>query len=128
MVILSSPYSSKDKNVVAQRVKETGEYVVSLMEQGITVVSPTLYGLGVIEYSEKKLPDSYEFWEKYCRDIVKNSDEMYVAAIEGWEDSKGVNGEIEYAKEFGKNIWLVEKIDNKVVKTKLLYSANNDAS
>lgn len=125
MIVLSSPYSSSDKEVVKNRVKETGEYVVSLMKQGKTVVSPTLYGLSVIDYSQQNLPTSFQFWEKYCKDIIMASNEVFVANIEGWQESNGVKGEIEYAKEFGKNVWLVEKRGDKVFKTGIINAINS---
>jgi hypothetical protein len=35
-------------------------------------------------------------------------DEVYVLAIPGWEESRGVQWEIDYAKRLGKNVVIME--------------------
>ena len=52
-------------------------------------------------------PGTYEYWKERDRKLVKASDALMVATLDGWEDSVGVTDEISYAQELGKPVFLI---------------------
>ena len=122
MVVVSGPYSHKDPLVKAERIKTIAKACVKLMADGKTslAVSPLLYGLCLIDHVEKdsgvKMPDSYDFWGKFCLDFVVSGTDLYVLNIDGWEDSNGTKGEIIKAKEINIPVYLVDAITLEIIK------------
>ena len=112
MIIVSGPFSSKDPVIKQQRVDTIAKACAKLMLEGKTPVamSPLLYGLSIIDKSGHNLPDNYEFWEEFCKTFVTKGDTLYVLDMEGWQDSTGVMGEIEEAKNCNIPVYLVESI------------------
>jgi hypothetical protein len=113
MIIVSGPYSHKDPAVKELRIKTIAKACVKLMADGKThlATSPLLYGLSLISHTQEgdvKLPDSYEFWEKFCLAFVEVGTELYVLNLDGWEESGGTKGEIIKAKELKIPVYLVD--------------------
>lgn len=108
MIIITGPYSSKDLAVKKMRVDAIADACVNLMIKGIISVSPLIFGLALIEKSKLVMPDSYEFWQEFCRQYVMISDTVYVLNLDGWKESNGVADEIRIAKENNIPIYLVD--------------------
>lgn len=102
MIYLASPYTNSDPNVVEYRVKTVCEVSAKLMCAGHIIFSPIAHTHPIAIAGD--LPTNWEFWEKFDRDFIKFSDELWVAKMEGWEKSKGVTAEIKIALELGKQI------------------------
>ena len=107
MIFVSGPYSSSDPEVKKVRVKAIASACMKIMQDGNMAISPLTFGLSLIEKSEQNLPDSYEFWDRFCREFVATADVMYVLDLEGWELSSGVKDEIAAAKKFNIPVKLV---------------------
>lgn len=107
MILISGPYSSLDIEEKNFRIKATGKACVKLLSDGKIAISPLLYGLAVIEKSGEKLPDTYEFWQEFCRSFVRTADTMYVLNLPGWDTSTGVADEIDEARKINIPIYLV---------------------
>jgi hypothetical protein len=124
MIIVSGPYSSPDKELKKARTKCIAEVCVKLMAQGASwydlnpqiAVSPLLSGLAILEKSEMVLPDSYEFWNEFCRSFVRAADSLFIINLDGWETSGGVTDEIKVAKECNISIYLIDSELNFVKK------------
>lgn len=54
-----------------------------------------------------KLPGHWEYWKQYDEAMLSRCDEIWVLCLEGVEQSKGVNAEIQLAKELGIPIWYI---------------------
>jgi hypothetical protein len=63
------------------------------------VISPITYGHTLLEYHE--MPSNWDFWKKFCLSFLERCDEMIVYQMPGWENSRGVKEEIEFAKSKG---------------------------
>lgn len=105
--MISGPYSSVDETVKKQRVKAIADACLLVTQSGNIPVSPLLFGLTLIEKSGQNLPDSYEFWDNFCRQYVLASEKILVLDLEGWETSNGVKDEIKVAKENNIPVYLV---------------------
>ena len=99
MIYLASPYSHDDPNIVQERVDITTKVVNKLLQEGKTVVSPVVYGHNIVKTCG--LPGDWGFWEKFCKEMISKSDEVLVLPLDGWEESIGVQGELEYADKLG---------------------------
>lgn len=111
MIAITGPYNHQDPMVKEERVNIITSACLTLLLSGKTAITPLTYGLMLIEHSKKKgveIPDTFNYWEKFCLDFIESSDEVYVLNIDGWEDSKGVAAEIAKAKECNIPVYLVE--------------------
>jgi len=115
MIIVGGSYSHKDDSVKKARIQIIANACIKLMADGKTnlAVSPLLYGLTLIDYTEKdgvKLSDSYKFWQEFCLGFVRAGDEFNVLDMEGWEQSKGLADEIKEAKKLNIPVYLINHI------------------
>ena len=106
--MISGPYSSKDEAVKQSRIKAIADACLLVTKMGDIPVSPLLFGLTLIEKSGQQLPDSYEFWDEFCRQYVLASHKIYVLNLPGWDESNGVKDEIKVAKENLIPVYLVD--------------------
>ena len=96
MIYLASPYTSQDNSVVEERHSWAEHVTAKLMIKGFVVFSPIVHNHKLSQ--NYKLPKDYEFWEKYCLEMLSLASELYVLMLDGWEESKGVKAEIAFAK------------------------------
>jgi hypothetical protein len=75
MIFISCPYSHDDPKVVNDRYCKLLEFINVNVSNGVSVISPVVMGHSVVEHCG--VPSNWEYWE----------------------DSVGVKGEMEYAKE-----------------------------
>lgn len=108
MTIVTGPYSSPNSSIKEMRVKAIANACITLMNRGEISISPLTFGLSLIEKTGNTLPDSYEFWNKFCLEFVGVSKQMYVLNLEGWEQSKGTQDEIKEAHRIGIPVYLVD--------------------
>lgn len=111
MIVVTGPYNHANPEVKKARVKAITSACVKLLLSGKTAITPLSYGILLIEHSREEgneIPDTLEYWEKFCLDFVEASDEMYVLDLEGWDISKGVAAEMAKAKEYNIPVYLVK--------------------
>lgn len=111
MIAITGPYSHKDPAIKEARVKAITSACVKLLLSGKTAITPLSYGLLLIEHSNKEgieIPDTFNYWEKFCLDFIEACDEMYVLDLEDWDKSTGVGAEIAKAKELNIPVYLVD--------------------
>lgn len=113
LIYLAAPYSDPCKVVVQSRIVRFCQVDAELSRRGIYTVSPLLKHL-VLQHSD--LPGDWNYWKSYSLTLLLKCDLMMVIMLDGWEDSVGVQGEIEICKKF--NI-PIEYIDPKAILTDL---------
>lgn len=105
MIYLASPYSHPDSLMMKTRFLLAEQCTAILSAAGRHVYSP------IVHYHEmaKKfsLPTNFEYWKQINLDMIRRADGMYVLNIEGWKESKGVTGEIAFARQFNLPLNLV---------------------
>jgi len=109
-VFVSSPYSDPDQNVIEERVKVAQRYVAQLASNDILAFSVLAYIHPILK--DHPLPTDYEFWKDLCVRGMEMCEVVHVLCIEGWEDSVGVQDEIEIARSLKKRIVYITDIDN----------------
>ena len=95
MIYLAIPYTGIEETSFKVATAITGE----LMKRGEHVYSPITHSHEVARVT--KLPTEWAYWEKVDREFISRCDELFVVCIDGWEESTGVQAEIEIAAEFG---------------------------
>lgn len=110
MIYLAAPYTSPDPVCVEDRVRVFCSKDSELSGGGIITVSPLSKHLMFINGS--KLPSDWAFWERYSYALLSRCDHMIVIKLPGWEESKGVQGEIKFAMDNNINIVYVDPLDN----------------
>lgn len=102
-IYLCVPYSSPDPDVRKWRVEQANIKAAELMMQGHLVFSPLSHS-HPISFHCKVDPCDHDFWLKQDLWILDICDEMHILCLDGWEKSKGIATEIEYAKSKGMGI------------------------
>lgn len=97
IIYLASPYTHPDPEVKEERVRQICAIAGRLMRQGLHVFSPISHTHAIAKCAD--LPGTYEFWEEYDRKFLSVCGELWVATIDGWEESKGVQAEIAIARQ-----------------------------
>jgi hypothetical protein len=101
-VYLAPPYSHENPAVRELRFMRINEIAAMLMASGGHVYSPISHTHPIAEAGD--LPQGWDFWEQYDRHFIEWCDSLYVYCADGWKESKGVNAEIQIARELGKPI------------------------
>lgn len=99
LIYLATPYSHEDHAVMEARFSKACEIAGELMQKGELVFSPIAHTHPIAVRCD--LPRGWDYWHKYDFAMLQASGKLLVAKMEGWEQSKGIAGEIEIAKKLG---------------------------
>jgi nucleoside 2-deoxyribosyltransferase len=93
---LASPYTHDDPKIRKQRAEEATVAAVTLLKHDIFVFAPIPYNEPWEKYN---VPGHWDFWADFDKAFVSRMDGIIVLQIDGWDKSRGVKFEIEYAQE-----------------------------
>lgn len=77
-----------------------------LMQAGFNIFSPITHSHLIAGFGD--LPTSWEYWREFDRAYLRACRMLIVLKLPGWEQSRGVTGEIEIARELGLPIVYME--------------------
>jgi hypothetical protein len=100
LIYIGSPYSHTDPEVVEENYRRVSRLAAKLCSEGKVAFSPITYGHTLLGFVQ--MPNDWEFWKSFCLSFLEHSEELIVYKMPGWENSKGLAAEIEFATE--KNI------------------------
>ena len=95
MIYIAAPYNHIDKTVIQSRMELIYRIMGEHIMRGEHVVTPLFMHEVATRY---ELPGDYIFWERYCLNMLRRCDKMIILCIDGWKESRGVTGEIEFCK------------------------------
>jgi hypothetical protein len=107
LIFISSPYNNPEPNVMERNFMDVllfSSYISS--QDGVVGFSPIVYGHTLLKV--KELPTDWDYWKNFCLTFLDRADELIVYMLPGWEESKGVKEEIEYAK--SKNLKITYRV------------------
>jgi hypothetical protein len=104
-IYLATPYTGTPEQE-EERFQEACDIAGQLIRQGAHVFSPIAHSHPIATRS--KLPIDHGFWIDFNRSWLEWADEVYVAKMRGWEQSRGVQWEVLYAREAGKPVKFLE--------------------
>ena len=94
-IYLASPYSHSEKQVEQSRFEKAQKATAALIKQGYSVFGPIAYSHPLATKYDLGL--DFEYWQKFNRSWIDWADSIVVLCIDGWDKSKGIKGECEYA-------------------------------
>lgn len=96
-IYLAVPYSNPDPDVRSERFNCASDWANRLTRQGKIIYSPITHGHVLSLWGG--LPVDFDFWQTHCLSFLRSwAQELYVLTIPGWEQSKGVQAEMEEAQ------------------------------
>ena len=78
------------------RYQQARDKVAELMKQLVPVFSPIVHCHDLAVHND--MPKTWDFWEKIDFQYIDACKEVWVYQMPGWEESRGIQAEIEYAK------------------------------
>ena len=102
LIYLAVPYLHPDPKVRQRRFEQANRVAAELMRAGVHVFSPISH---VHPIAQHGLPIGWDFWEAYDRRFVSVCKAMVVLQLRGWEQSKGVQSEIQIMRSLGRPVF-----------------------
>ncbi len=97
---VASPYSGTEE-VQKERVEETARLTFELIKMGIHVFSLTLHNDAVFTINQVNKADYAQQFAKNANAIILQSNGLIVLKLSGWENSHGIQVEMERAQKNG---------------------------
>jgi hypothetical protein len=94
MIYLATPFSDPDPAVRLLRYQQALDFVAHSYRKGHNLYSPIVYGFPIAKILGN---GDWSFWERFDLDTLSRCDELWVLRLPGWDKSRGVRAEIEYA-------------------------------
>jgi len=93
LIYIASPYSHPTNR--HNNFLEVSKLAAKLCSEGKIAFSPITYGHTLLDFHE--MPSDWHFWRDFCLTFLKNADELIVYKMSGWNESRGVLEEIDFA-------------------------------
>lgn len=106
-IYLACPYWSDDELIRVFRFNNVCRKAAEIMSHGHTVFSPISHSHPIADYLDREIAN-WDFWMEQDLPFVDWCDEVWIYALPGWEESKGIKREMEYALNNSKPIMLLE--------------------
>jgi hypothetical protein len=94
---LASPYTDKSPDIMEIRFQEAERCLSWLLKMKIWAYAPIVHCHALAKRYE--LPKDHVFWRDYDRAMILGSSGLLVLKLGGWDKSKGVQEEIEFARD-----------------------------
>jgi hypothetical protein len=102
LTYLASPYSHIDPYTRQYRFEQASKAMAELMLEGHLVYSPiAMTHHAAVNHG---LPYDFQFWRSHCEAFLAVCSSMIVLQLPGWEQSVGVNYEIEWMLDRGLDV------------------------
>jgi uncharacterized protein DUF1937 len=98
MIYLASPYKSSDPRVMVERYDAALKYTASLIQQGHRVFCTVVYTHPLNQLVGQL---GWGFWKPFDFWFLARCDKVIVLKLPGWQESVGVEQEIEAARMLG---------------------------
>jgi len=106
LIYLATAYSHKSFFVMQERYTQASRILGELMKQGKAVFSPIAHTHAAAILVD--LPKDWQFWQAHCELMLSKCDKLLVVKMDGWQESRGVQAEIEFAKKLGMPVEYLE--------------------
>lgn len=93
---LACPYQHEDPNIKALRLDIVTEVAALFHCKGHFVYSPLTHNYPLCQ---KGVTQTWDTWRQFDLGLLERCDKLLVLSLPGWEISKGVQAEIEHAKD-----------------------------
>lgn len=119
---IASPYSHPDVSVRESRYTSVCRFVHWVATQvPMTPYSPIVHWHPIATQPETSLPTDARFFQKINEDMLFHATNLYVLAIDGWNDSIGVAMEMDYAARCHVPISLARHVPDAISESRLYH-------
>ena len=101
-IYLACPYSHEDILARKARFVEVTKKAGEMMKAGYLVYSPVTVCHPIVTKCD--VSTGWDYWKELDKSFIEWCDEVWVVCLDGWKESKGIQAEIEIAKELGKEV------------------------
>lgn len=101
LTYLASPYSHPDPAERQRRFEATCREAGRLMKRGMAVFSPIAHSHPIEQNFHDGKQEGHEFWLAQDFAVLRHCERLIVLRLEGWEASRGVAAEVEFAGRIG---------------------------
>lgn len=108
MIYLASPYSHPDPAIREVRYDAAVEACALIAGFGLHVFSPIVHWHEAAK--RYKLPTDAEFWRGYNKSMQSMCRTTGILRLTGWQESKGMQFEVNKADELGQNLYDVNPL------------------
>lgn len=106
MIYLATPYFHEDSTIRHFRFLTASRIAGRLIASGQHVFCPIAHSHSIA--AEWELPKGFDYWREYDMWFLSRCDKVLVVKMHGWEQSKGVQAEIEMATKLGIPVEYIE--------------------
>jgi hypothetical protein len=99
---LASPYTHNSRFVRMWRYEAVRDFGAFLASNRFWFFGPIMHSYDMSQ--NHQLPHNFEFWRDWNHAMIDASQGVIVFQIDGWDTSRGVTDEVEYAKKIGKPV------------------------
>lgn len=97
LTYLASPYSDPSPIVRHQRFEAACRVAGRLMKQGVCVFSPIAHSHPIEQCFDDGVKEGHAFWLQQDFAVLEKCAKLIVLTLPGWEASRGVAAEIDFA-------------------------------
>ena len=101
LIYLASPYSHSDGAVRRKRFQAACRVTARLIREGHNVFSPIVHSHPLTAHG---MGGDWTTWQAIDHDWIRRCDEVVVLTLDGWMESVGVTGEIDFARSIGRTV------------------------
>lgn len=105
-IYLATPYSDPSPEVCQARFEAANKAAAEIMREGHIVFSPISHSHPI--HIQCDLPGDWEFWKRFDESFIDWCDELWILALPGYQESKGISMEIGIAIALNKPIRMRE--------------------
>ena len=98
LAYLACPYTHENPTVRERRHEIANDYAARLTAD-VAVFSPITHGPMLEQYLKPSVSKNHKFWMDQCIPILRVCQEVFVLPLSGWRQSKGVQIELELARQ-----------------------------
>ena len=106
LIYLATPYTHYPDGLDAA-FEDASAIAGALIKRGLTIFSPICHSHPIAKHGGIDAVD-HELWMRIDREMWERCDELLVAKMSGWDQSRGIAAEIEYFLSHGKPVTYTE--------------------
>ena len=114
MIYLAAPYTHDDPQIEHERNKIIDNVTMNLITLGFVVYSPITHGCAVVRRAildDVEMGTDWAAWKSHCLGMLSKADSVLVLALDGWQHSRGISEEIDFADKNGIPVTVYTELD-----------------